>query len=241
MRKFVLSTILVFTLAIGAVAGNIPMAKPLDSSLWQHSKWISVVDAPVVTGKIRGTNIRSADGASWFVTSLANEQKVVSAKWMATSLGVHDIYVNGTLVGEEVLKPGFTHYRKTKISFTYDVTSLMDCKAGAVNVFSAQVTPGWWADKVVTPGNNEGMNGKKCAFRGVLELKYSDGSVKYLGTDLDNWKAGIAGPVTHAAIFDGESYDARIRPGYGVALQQTGTDFIFQQTDLFGQCLMGDV
>jgi len=214
MRKFVLSTVLIFSLAIGAVAGSIPMAKHLDSSLWQHSKWISVVDAPVVTGKIRGTNIRSADGASWFMTSLTNEQKVVSAKWMATSLGVHDIYVNGTLVGEEVLKPGFTHYKKTKISFTYDVTSLMDCKAGAVNVFSAQVTPGWWADKVVTPGNNEGMNGKKCAFRGVLELKYSDGSVKYLGTDLDNWKAGIAGPVTHAAIFDGESYDARIRPGY---------------------------
>ena len=30
MRKFIFSTILVFSLAIGAVAGNIPMAKPLE-------------------------------------------------------------------------------------------------------------------------------------------------------------------------------------------------------------------
>nr|MCR5570684.1 family 78 glycoside hydrolase catalytic domain [Bacteroidales bacterium] len=29
-----------------------------------------------------------------------------------------------------------------------------------------------------------------------------------------DWTAGIAGPVTHAAIFDGEEYDARVLPGY---------------------------
>ena len=53
------------------------------------------------------------------------------------------------------------------------------------------------------------MIGKKCAFRGVLELTFSDGSKKRYGTDLKNWKAGIAGPVKHAGIFDGEEYDAR--------------------------------
>ena len=32
-------------------------------------------------------------------------------------------------------------------------------------------------------------------------------------------RGGIAGPVKHAAIFDGEVYDAREQPGYLVADQ----------------------
>ena len=89
----------------------------LDDSAWDTSCWISVVDAPVVTGVIRD-GARAADGANWFVSKVKNEGKVISAKWMTAGLGVYDLYVNGKLIGEEVLKPGFTHYEKTKISFT---------------------------------------------------------------------------------------------------------------------------
>ncbi len=187
----------------------------LDDSAWCCSEWISAADAPVVEGEIKSTvNWRSADGASWFVASVGNEKKVVSAKWMTSGLGVYELYLNGKPVGEEVLKPGFTHYAKTKYSFTYDVTDAFSCKAGAVNELSAQVTPGWWADKIVTPGGHKGMRGRKCAFRSVLELTYADGSIKLFGTDTQNWKAGIAGPVKHAGIFDGEEFDARELPGY---------------------------
>ena len=186
----------------------------LDESHWDASIWISAQDAEVVTGRIAGKNIRAADGASWFVSTIENEGNVVSAKWMTSALGVYDIYVNGKLIGTEILKPGFTHTGKTKLSFTYDITDAFKCKSGAENVLAAQVTPGWWGDKIVTPNNHEGMVGRKCAFRGVVELKFADGSKKYYGTDLENWKAGIAGPVKHAAIFDGEFYDARELPGY---------------------------
>lgn len=187
----------------------------LDDSLWEASAWISAANAEVVTCKIDDQkNSRAADGASWFVSTVKNGQKVVSAKWMTSGLGVYDIYVNGILVGEEILKPGFTHYEKTKYSFTYDVTDAIAKGAGAENVFSAQVTPGWWGDKIVTPSGHQGMIGKKCAFRGVLELTYADGTKDVFGTDTENWKAGIAGPVKHAAIFDGEYYDARVAQGY---------------------------
>ena len=185
----------------------------LDNQAWDASTWISVVDAPVVTDTVfDGT--RAADGASWFVSTVKNAQKVSRARWMTSALGVYDIYINGTLVGDEILKPGFTHYAKTRASFTYDITAAFDTDAAAENLLSAQVTPGWWADKIITPSNHVGMIGKKCAFRGVLELTYADGSVQLFGTDIQNWKAGIAGPVTHADIFDGEEYDARIRPGF---------------------------
>ena len=175
------------------------------------------VDAPVITGSITWENERAADGCSWFVSGVKNEKEVASARWMTTGLGVYDIYVNGTLVGDEFLKPGFTHYAKTRRSFTYDVTDLISKKADAENFFSAEVTPGWWADKIITPGGHDGMLGKKVAFRSVLELTYSDGSKEYFGTNTEDWKAGIAGPVKHAAIFDGEEYDARELPGYAVA------------------------
>lgn len=182
-------------------------------SCWQSSLWISVANAPVVKEKVYdGT--RAADGTSWFMSTVKNDKKVSRALWMTTGLGVYEIYVNGKLVGDEILKPGFTHYEKTKLSFTYDVTGCFKTASGDENVLSAQVTPGWWADKIITPGGHDGMIGKKCAFRGVLELTYTDGSKELYGTNIEDWKAGIAGPVTHAAIFDGEEYDARIPLGY---------------------------
>ena len=183
----------------------------LDNEAWNASKWISAVDAPTTTDYNDG---RAADGASWFISTIKNEKKVTSAKVMATSLGVFEIYINGKPIGNEFLKPGFTHVLKTRRSFTYDITDAFNSGANAENTLSAQVTPGWWADKIVTPGGGNGMLGKKCALRAVLELTYADGSKKLYGTDLENWKAGIAGPVKHAAIFDGEEYDAREPMGY---------------------------
>ncbi|MCI2107940.1 MAG: glycoside hydrolase family 78 protein [Bacteroidales bacterium] len=206
----------------------------LDASAWNASKWISAVDAQVVHGTNDG---RAADGSSWFVSTVKNEKKVTSAKWMTAGLGVYELYLNGKPVGNEFLKPGFTHYAKTKRSFTYDVTDAFNAKAGAENVLSAQVTPGWWADKIITPGGYDGMIGKKCAFRGVLELTYSDGTKKLYGTDLDNWKAGIAGPVKHAAIFDGETYDARVPRGFNTPDKLSAPE---ENTEFAGEILPSD-
>lgn len=184
----------------------------LDPSSWEKSVWLSAANASVVKGAVNGDNCRAADGASWFVTTVTNKKKLKAAKWMTTGLGVYVLYANGKEVGEEVLKPGFTHYAKTRRSFTYDITDVMRVQAGADNQLAVQVTPGWWADKIITPEGHEGMIGKKCAFRGVLELTYADGTKELLGSNQTDWKAGVGGPVTHAAIFDGETYDARIAP-----------------------------
>lgn len=184
-----------------------------DNSVWKYSSWISASYAPVIDERVV-KDTKSADGASWFLSKVKNSKKVVSARWMTTGLGIYDIYINGKLIGNEILKPGFTHYSKTKLSFTYDVTGCFNTGKGDENILSAQVTPGWWADKIITPNGHEGMIGKKCAFRSVLELTYKDGSKEIFGTNTDDWKAGIAGPIIHASIFDGEKYDARILPGY---------------------------
>ncbi len=177
----------------------------LDKDLWKQSEWISVADAPVAGDAVRRSQ-RAADGASWFVASVTNEGVVAKAEWMTTGLGVYELYVNGSRVGngDQVLKPGFTHPKKTRRSFTYDVTSGLEAGKGAVNFFAAEVTSGWWSDKIVN------YAGRKNAFRAVLKLTYKDGSVKVFGTNTKDWRAGVGGPVRHAAIFDGEEYDARV-------------------------------
>lgn len=215
MRQL-LTTILIVVLSLTANAKESPIGKKsqaLEPSAWEVSTWISVADAPVVTERAGGIK-RAADGASWFLSTVVNEKKVVSAKWMTSGLGVYEIYLNGHLIGNEVLKPGFTHYQKTRRSFTYDLTEAFRKNAGQENQLSANVTPGWWADLIITPSNHQGMVGKKCAFRGVLELTFDDGTKKLYGTDTEHWKAGIAGPIKHAGIFDGEAYDAREKQGY---------------------------
>lgn len=211
-RLFLLAALAVALTACGTSqpAGPVgTLTDALDNGAWDVSQWISVVDAPVAAPNAS----KSAPGANWFLSTVKNEKKVTKAVWMTAGLGVYDIYLNGELVGQEVLKPGFTHNGKTKRSFTYDVTDAFHKKTGEENVLSAQVTPGWWSDKIVK-GGGAGAFGKKCAFRCVLELTYADGSQERFGTDTEHWTAGIAGPVKHSGIFDGEEYDARCPMGY---------------------------
>lgn len=183
------------------------------SQITEHAQWISVVDAPVVTDTVYDGS-RAADGANWFMTSITPKKQIRKAVWVTTGLGVYDLFVNGNRVGTEVLKPGYTDYAKTKYSFAYDITDALNTTQGETNTLAAQVTPGWWADKIITPAGTKGMYGKKCAFRADLQITYTDGTMDNFPTDTIHWKAGIAGPVTHAAIFDGEEYDARIPMGY---------------------------
>ena len=198
--KRILPLLLLATLQ--ATAQNRTQA--IDESVWGLSQWLSAANAPVVTGQVNDhENGRAADGASWFLSEQKNEGRVKKATWMTTALGTYELYVNGKPVGDEVLKPGFTHPLKTRRSFTYDITPLMKRKAGQQNLLAAQVVPGWWADKIVTPWGHDGMLGHKCAFRAVLRIEYANGTTKDYVTDASNWRAGIAGPVTHAGIFDG--------------------------------------
>ena len=188
---------------------NAQVVSALPDEAWNDAEWICVADAPEVQGRV-DEHTRAADGANWFVSTIVNEKKVKKALWMTTSLGVNELYVNGQRIGNEVLRPGFSHHSRTKYSFTYDITKQIQSKKSGVNTLAAQVTPGWWADKIITPSGSNGMYGQKCAFRGVLELTFADGSTRRYGTNTKDWKAGIVGPVKHAAIFDGEEYDARI-------------------------------
>lgn len=207
-----------FSAGIGSVAAAMFMVgcdpvgektAPLDAALWNSSKWIAASDSAVADeATIKKQN--SAPGTSWFVAALTNKADVASVKWMSTALGVYDIYINGNVIGKEVLKPGYTHVKKTRRAFTYDLGKVANMKSGEINFFAAEVSAGWWRDQIVR------YAGKKSAFRCVVEVVYKDGKKEILGSDTVSWKAGVTGPVLRAGIFDGEYYDARIaKPLFG--------------------------
>ena len=184
------------------------------------AEWISVPGAPVFTGPVKSDS-RAASGTSWFARAFTNSGEVVSARWTVAGLGVFDVYVNGTRVGDDFLKPGYTHYAKTKYSFSYDVTGLLKRGPGAENILAAEVSAGWWRDKILTPVGHDGFMGKKSAFRGALEIAYRDGRRERIVSDAKNWHCAVAGAVTHAAIFDGEEFDARVKdPVLGEGLEK---------------------
>jgi len=186
----------------------------LDADGWKGSEWISAADAQPVSADVRKKLQQSAPGTSCFAKTVANGKEVKEAFWTVTGLGVFEAYVNGEPVSRKCcrsgklvrdsLKPGFTHAFKTRHSFTYDVTHLVKTGASDSNTFAAMVSAGWWRDQIV------GYAGKLSAFRAVLILRHADGTETCIPTDT-SWKAAVAGPVTRAAIFDGEFYDARIK------------------------------
>ena len=156
--------------------------------------------------------------AAVFEKSFANRGAVRRATWDVTAQGVFEAFANGRRVGNDFLKPGVTECGKCRHVYSYDVTGLLDRRAGATNVLSATVTPGWWCDQMMRPpakvsdwqrGNKrEWQLGKEIAFRGELRLEFDDGSAQTVGTD-ESWLAAYTGPLVSAGIYEGEVYDAR--------------------------------
>ena len=209
---------------------------------WKGSQWISAVDSKVSAypGGHDSRNVKqeAEDGTSCFVKRVANGKAVAEAFWTVTGLGVFEAYVNGQPVSRlckctgkkyrDFLKPGFTHCGKTKHSFTYDVTHLMKTGAADANTFAAEVSAGWWRDKIVN------FFGKKSAFRAQLILRHDDGSETRVGTDT-TWLSAIAGPVIRAAIFDGEDYDARKGNGWMTEASPAGFKASEANTEFKGE------
>jgi len=154
-----------------------------------------------------GTN--GVSDTARFVKSFDVSKPVKEAKWTVSGLGVFRVYLNGREVGpEDFLKPGLTHILKRRHSFKYDVAAFL--KPGR-NVLAAEVSVGWWRDGVVRhPGV---IPAKESAFGGTLSLKFADGSESKIPTD-STWLGAYGGNLTHAEIYWGETYDARVDDGW---------------------------
>ena len=131
------------------------------------------------------------------------QKAVKKASLEITSLGTYVARINGKKVGDQVMTPGWTAYRKRLQVETYDVTEML----GAENTLAVGVGPGW-KGRYFT-GN------ERCAeyFLGVREtalicaltLEYTDGTEEVIVTD-DTWVTEF-GKNVYSDLYNGYKYD----------------------------------
>jgi alpha-L-rhamnosidase len=129
---------------------------------------------------------------------------VRSARLYATAMGAYKFWINGKVVGDQILSPGWTDYR-TRVAYqAYDVTS--DVKSGG-NAIGAYLAPGWYSTPLQWLQEPFNYGSTPPALKAQLRIEHTDGSVDWVATD-ETWKADIS-PILKAEIYDGETYDAR--------------------------------
>ena len=127
-------------------------------------------------------------------------------------LGFQEASINGTPVGDAVLEPGWTNYRKTCLYSAHDVTAML---ATGKNALGIMLGNGMYN----VPG------GRYVKFTGTfgppklivqLHLEYADGTTGDIGSD-NSWQAA-RGPISFSCMYGGEDYDARNElPGWNTA------------------------
>ncbi|MCA9895472.1 MAG: family 78 glycoside hydrolase catalytic domain, partial [Anaerolineae bacterium] len=171
---------------------------------WQ-AEWISanLVGSP-----------HAAVPVPYFRKEFATQGAIKSARLYVTSLGVFECSINGQLVGDDVLSPGWTDFCKRIRYSVYDVTNHLQ---SGENAFGAMVGDGW-AVGHVGMGARQAYSQKPCLLA-QLEITLTDGSKQIIVSN-SSWKHQF-GPIVESDIMHGESYDARLEmPGW----DKTGFD-----------------
>lgn len=141
---------------------------------------------------------------------------VKTARVYIAGLGLYELYINGRRVGDQVLAPAPTDYRKSVLYNTYDVTSHLQQGANALGVVLGNgryytMRQNYKPYKINTFGYPK--------LRLNLTVTYTDGTTEEVVSNA-SWKLNADGPVRSNNEYDGEIYDARkelgdwTRPGY---------------------------
>ena len=183
----------------------------LDEGKWK-GYWIGLEQ--LLPGEERGMHTRMAARYLRKVFQL-KEKEIRRATAYVAGIGLHEFYVNGDKIGDRVLTPIPSDYRKTIYYNTYDITENI--------VNSPLVSEGW--GKTICLGIILG-NGRyfpmqqhkpykihtfgypKCRINVIVE--YTDGTTQRLQTDDKDWKVTADGPIRANNEYDGEEYDARM-------------------------------
>jgi len=145
-------------------------------------------------------------GARYVRHEFALDRPVKQATLHICGLGLYEAFINGQRVGNQVLAPAPTDYRKTILYNTYDVTDLLSDSANAIGVtlgngrfyhmrqdFKPYKAPNFGYPKV----------------RANLIIEYEGGGRRVIATDDRTWKLTADGPIRSNNEYDGEEYDAR--------------------------------
>lgn len=167
--------------------------------------WIGLEQ--LMPGEERGMHTRMA--ARYLRKEFSLKDKAIKrATAYVAGIGLHEFYVNGQRIGDGVLQPVPSDYRKTIYYNTYDITSYilhhtsdicLGITLGNGRYFPMQQHKAY---KIHTFGF------PKCRINVIVE--YADGTTQRLQTDDKGWKVTADGPIRANNEYDGEEYDARM-------------------------------
>ncbi|MCD8296009.1 MAG: family 78 glycoside hydrolase catalytic domain [Prevotella sp.] len=149
--------------------------------------------------------VHSRLSSRYLRTEFKVTKPIVRATLYISGLGMYEAFINGQRIGDQVLSPAPTDYRKTVLYNAFDVTSLLNADNNAIGVtlgngrfFTMQ------QNKKLYKINNFGFP----KLRLNLIIEYTDGS-KYTVSSDNKWRLTADGPIRSSNEYDGEIYDAR--------------------------------
>jgi alpha-L-rhamnosidase len=121
-----------------------------------------------------------------------------------SGLGMYELYINGKKIGDQVLAPNPTDYRKSFFYNTHDVTAIIRNGNNAIAAVLGNgrfftMRQNYKTYKINTFGYPKLLL--------QLELEYTDGTKKTIVSD-QSWKLNVDGPIRSNNEYDGEEYDA---------------------------------
>ena len=155
-------------------------------------------------GKWIGMNTEQRKrSAPLFRKSFNVSKPVLNARLYVCGLGYHESWLNGGILGNEVLQPAQTDYNVRNFYVAHDVTS---------QLIKGQNMLGFWLgdgfynqDKV---WGAKGLSYGEPRVIAQLEITFKDGSKSILRTD-ETWQCA-ASAVVESNVYAGEKYDARL-------------------------------
>jgi hypothetical protein len=162
----------------------------LDESDWQ-AKWI-----------VAQTNSSSILTRREFMVKAGLRRATV----FVCGLGQYEMSVNGRKIGDNLLAPGWSQYKKTCLYDTFDLTAQLHRGQNAVGLILGNGMYDIERDKVRYVKFLQSFGPLKAIAQ--IQLDYADGTTEIIGTD-SSWQTGPS-PITFNNIFAGEDFDARL-------------------------------
>ena len=164
------------------------------------------------------------DRAPLFRRKFDVKKKPVRARLYIWGLVYYVGWFYGKRIGDQMLDPGFTTYRKQVLYSVYDITDMVTRGKNAVGVMLGN---GWWNP---LPFKFFGrwdlrqyqQSGRPC-LKAEIWLDYGDHRGEKILTG-ESWQTA-PGPITHNNIYLGETYDARLEQKNWSTINDRGLDW----------------
>ncbi len=189
-------------------------------SAWSAVSWFETGMLGGVTGNAkwigdgskqfeRDEDFYKNDRMPLFKRSITANKKVKAARFYISGLGYYEAFINGKKVGNNVLDPGFTTYKKEVLYTAYDVTSYI--KQGQ-NIAGVMLGNGWYNALPLQLFGRFNIRDHQETGRpkvmAQIRIEYADNTVETIVTN-NSWKTA-PGPVVRNSVYLGEHYDARL-------------------------------